>query len=403
MNKKVFIALALFATIFIGCENASEPAATTDDPFAGASNVLQTSRTALFSDVIDVSTKNPVIDQISEKLKTTGTAITAKNGFVCNNTPITPVLTSTSTYDVERNKGYPIILVHGYAGSDNWGINVNGENYVQIVAHVFQIAKELRAAGYQVYTADMNAFGATEDVIDENNVVIHQGRGSQLKAYMESILATTGAPKVNLIAHSQGGITSRYVISNLGMAGKVGTLITISTPHYGTEVINILDENPLLKTATESLMDLFGKIVCGDTDTSSARAHKEMTPDYMALFNTYVPDSKNIKYFSFAGKLNVPTPLNHLFAVVHLILNKRLNSMGNTEGDDGLIPVSSSKWGTFLGTLEGRKILGIRFGVDHGNEINWLNGFLISRFDAVQFYTDNAKMLQVLSMQDSSN
>ena len=54
------------------------------------------------------------------------------------------------------------------------------------------------------------------------------------------VLAETGAEKVNIIAHSKGGLDSRYAISCLGMDKYVATLTTINTPHYGCDMVDYL-------------------------------------------------------------------------------------------------------------------------------------------------------------------
>ena len=56
----------------------------------------------------------------------------------------------------------------------------------------------------------------------------------QLRDYVESILKETGKKRIDFIAHSLGGIISRYYIQFLGGKEKVKNLITLGTPHRGT-------------------------------------------------------------------------------------------------------------------------------------------------------------------------
>ena len=51
-----------------------------------------------------------------------------------------------------------------------------------------------------------------------------------------SVRARTGAAKVDLVAHSMGGLVSRDYVKNLGGSTKVDSLITMGTPHYGTDL-----------------------------------------------------------------------------------------------------------------------------------------------------------------------
>lgn len=60
-----------------------------------------------------------------------------------------------------------------------------------------------------------------------------------LVAFVDQILASTGADQVDLIGHSQGGLVARYYVKELGGAAKVDSLISLGAPHYGTVIANI--------------------------------------------------------------------------------------------------------------------------------------------------------------------
>ena len=106
---------------------------------------------------------------------------------------------------------YPFILVHGVALKDFLFFKAFG-----------RIGKMLEKEGYRVYTARTDAFGTIET------------NAAQLKAETEKLLRDTGAEKVNIIAHSKGGLDARYMIEHLGMEGKVASLTTLCTPHRGS-------------------------------------------------------------------------------------------------------------------------------------------------------------------------
>ena len=64
---------------------------------------------------------------------------------------------------------------------------------------------------------------------------------SLLKGEILKIFETEKCDKVNIIAHSKGGLDSKYMIQNLGMEDGVASLTTLCTPHKGSPLAsNIL-------------------------------------------------------------------------------------------------------------------------------------------------------------------
>ena len=94
------------------------------------------------------------------------------------------------------------------------------------------IERFLRSKGYSVYTSDADGVGSIE-----NNAL-------QLKRQILKIIRESGAKKVNLIAHSKGGLDSRYMIEHLNMGKYVSSLTFLCTPHYGSEIATKLYSLP---------------------------------------------------------------------------------------------------------------------------------------------------------------
>ena len=108
---------------------------------------------------------------------------------------------------------YPIILVHGLAIIDtvfrkSWG----------------KIDEMLISQGYTVFRSKIDGFGTIES------------NAAALKNEVLGVLKKTNAEKVNIIAHSKGGLDSKYMIKELGMAKHVASLTTLCTPHHGSPV-----------------------------------------------------------------------------------------------------------------------------------------------------------------------
>lgn len=129
-------------------------------------------------------------------------------------------VTATSTTRVEAQTAPkdPVVIVGGFLTG-------------QPIADIFYsgLAARLRADGYQAFIFGPVDFGLA-DIRDS---------AASLRTFVDDVRASTGAQKVDLIGHSQGGLTSRYYIKSLGGAAKVDSMISLSSLHYGTAVANI--------------------------------------------------------------------------------------------------------------------------------------------------------------------
>lgn len=59
-------------------------------------------------------------------------------------------------------------------------------------------------------------------------------RTSGRNAVIDGICEKSGAEKVNIIAHSKGGLEARYLVSSLGMENRIASVTTLCTPHHGS-------------------------------------------------------------------------------------------------------------------------------------------------------------------------
>lgn len=109
----------------------------------------------------------------------------------------------------------PIILMHG------WGANS---------ACFLGVQLWLKMRGYR----NVYAVSVTPPVIDAGKL------SKQLARQIDKALAATGARKVHVIAHSMGGLLTRYAIKNLGMADKIDKVITLGSPHMGSKLAGVV-------------------------------------------------------------------------------------------------------------------------------------------------------------------
>jgi triacylglycerol esterase/lipase EstA (alpha/beta hydrolase family) len=118
---------------------------------------------------------------------------------------------------------YPVVLVHGTFENmdDNW-----------------QAASPILANhGYCVFAFNYGGSSATSDIQGLGDIA---ASAQQLAAFVTTVLAATGAAKVDIVGHSQGGMMPRYYINNLGGAAKVDTLVGIAPSNYGSNLDGII-------------------------------------------------------------------------------------------------------------------------------------------------------------------
>ena len=112
---------------------------------------------------------------------------------------------------------YPAILVHGTFANmdDNW-----------------QAASPLLANhGYCVYAFNFGGTSATSPIQGTGEIA---ASAAQLATFVNTVLAKTGASKVDLVGHSQGGMMPRYYVNFLGGAAKVSDFVAFAPSNYGT-------------------------------------------------------------------------------------------------------------------------------------------------------------------------
>ncbi|AWI28558.1 alpha/beta fold hydrolase [Streptomyces sp. ICN441] len=111
----------------------------------------------------------------------------------------------------------PVVLVHGTFGNsvDNW----------------LALAPYLVKRGYCVYSLD---YGQLPGVPFFHGLGPVAKSAEQLDAYVDRVLAATGADEVDLVGHSQGGMMPRHYIKFLGGADEVNALVGIAPSNHGS-------------------------------------------------------------------------------------------------------------------------------------------------------------------------
>jgi triacylglycerol lipase len=102
----------------------------------------------------------------------------------------------------------PVVLVPGTFDATSWAV----------------IAPALAQRGYCVFTLEYGNAG-TGDIVRSAH---------QLAGFVDRLLKRTGAHKVAIVGHSEGGLMPRYYIRFLGGASKVSTLVALAPSNHGT-------------------------------------------------------------------------------------------------------------------------------------------------------------------------
>jgi triacylglycerol lipase len=174
---------------------------------------------------------------------------------------------------------YPIILVHGLSGSDK---------LLGVLDYWYGIQSDLERHGATVFIANVTAFQADDGP---------EGRGEQLVAYIKRVLAVTGAAKVNLIGHSQGGLTVRYAAAVAPQ--YVASVTTVGTPHRGSEFADLvqgmltLDPSGFSLALTAQFANIMGYVMGSGrhANQDAVIALKELTTDEASRFNRRYPSA----------------------------------------------------------------------------------------------------------------
>ncbi|MFB9189692.1 esterase/lipase family protein [Vibrio ostreicida] len=275
---------------------------------------------------------------------------------------------------------YPIVLVHGLFGFDT----LAGLDYF------YGIPQALTRGGANVYVAQVSAINSTEV------------RGEQLLKQVETLLVVTGADKVNLVGHSHGGPTARYVASV--SPHLVASVTSIGGVNKGSKVADIvrgtIPEGSILEklgvTLAGGLTTLINFLSGGsDLEQEALASLAALTTEGSLLFNQHHPEGipstacgdgdwladNGVYYYSWTGSRTFTNLLDPTDAAMTLL------GLAFGEPNDGLVSACS----THLG-----KVIRDDYKMNHLDEINGLIGIHhLFETDPVTLYRQHANRLKL--------
>lgn len=256
---------------------------------------------------------------------------------------------------------YPLLMVHGVFFRDFRFLNYWG-----------RIPKELMRNGAVVYYGNQQSAASVASC------------GQELTERIRQLVEATGCGKVNIIAHSKGGLDARYAVAKCGAAEYTASLTTINTPHRGCFFADYLLEkapaglrNFLAARYNGTLRRL------GDVSPDFLGAVTDLTAKACLERNGDLPDCETVYYQSVATAM--PKAQSGRFP-----LNVSYYLVKHFDGEnDGLVSIDSALWGDVHAILRPK---GNR-GISHGDMID-LNRENIMGFDVREFYVNLVKDLK---------
>lgn len=241
---------------------------------------------------------------------------------------------------------HPIVLVPGIFAFDT----IAGVDYW------YKIPSALQNEGARVYVPKINAFDSSAK------------RGEALIAQLDSIRAASGGSiqKFNLIGHSQGGLTSRYVMNV--RPDLVASLTTLHSPHKGSALAdvatNVAPSGTLIGTTFDLFANAVGNLVNllsnnkksqSDIRAMLAEFNKNGSASFNSTFPAGVPttacgvgpdrvtlNGQTIELFSWSGT----SPLTNALDISDPLF--AITSLATSEANDGVTGRCSSHFGKVL-------------------------------------------------------
>ncbi len=232
---------------------------------------------------------------------------------------------------------YPVVLAHGLLGFDEIRLGAARHDY----------------------------FRGVSDRLERDGCVVHRCRVARTASIAEraaelaAFVREVPARRVNLVAHSMGGLDARYALARLGLDRHVASLTTVGTPHLGTPLADL--------GAAARVWSALGRMGL------NVEAFHDLTTARMAEFNRAVPDARGVAYASVVGAPPARRGVTPLLLPSWLWLERAAGA------NDGMVPAASQRWGEVLREVE----------ADHFAQIGWSR-----RFDAAELYAELLRELR---------
>jgi triacylglycerol esterase/lipase EstA (alpha/beta hydrolase family) len=156
---------------------------------------------------------------------------------------------------------------------------VGGLTEPQILLNTLQ--GRLQNAGFTVFTFALpGAIAGTQDIAVSARAVA---------AEAQQVLRQTGASRLDVVGHSEGGLALRYYIKNLGGAAQVRDYVSLGTPQHGTQLANLIGQIPLVGQAAAAICTACAQMAVGSAFLAALNSPRDVVagPSFTALGTTH--------------------------------------------------------------------------------------------------------------------
>lgn len=221
---------------------------------------------------------------------------------------------------------YPVLLCHGYGAIAS----------LVKPSPLYDVAMLLRSHNVPSFAPNIVPYAKIE---------------TRAQGWVHSIHELTSKQKyekVNIIAHSMGGLDMRYALSELDIAHKVASFTTVSTPHHGTSLAELTLRTPdAIRDKLADFLDWMGDHIYPKTKSDSVGSAVQLTRRYITEeFNPKITNVPDIPYYSYSSAVGKGTSVP-----IRVISRYQNNHIYEQEGiNDGMVSVESAKWGQHIKT-----------------------------------------------------
>jgi triacylglycerol lipase len=238
---------------------------------------------------------------------------------------------------------HPVVLAHGLLGFDEVAVGPSRHAYWRGIRHA------LEKDGCRVVVPRVPPVGSIADRAAVLTRAVNEVEGR----------------RVNVLAHSMGGLDARFAIARLGLDRRVAALVTVGTPHRGSPLAD-LSTDLARRLGLMRMLEAAGMPLDAFGDLATAK---------MARFNDEVRDSRAVAYASVVGVVRRKRRTNPLLVPGYLWMKVRWGA------NDGVVPASSQRWGEVIAEVE----------ADHWAQTGWSR-----HFDAEEFYVRLLRELRAM-------